>query len=153
MKDINRNTFFELLSLDKEARQKVIDSNPLLKKYFSGNTLKRKPKRLDSKLAKKLEDPRHRLTEKYYSLENIYEILELEEFDELRKETYLARYNQLQKIADSQERNSRLSQLYSQIKQDIEYFIGKEERQPIDGMSIEDQMKMNQIIGSGEFEE
>lgn len=144
------NDLLRFLNLDKSSKEKLISSHPLLKKYFSGETQRRKPKRLNSPLAKKLENPKHRLTEQYSSLKDINKILEVEEFDELRKETYLITYEKISKIEDPEDKNYQFSRLYAQIKQDVEYFIGKEEN-PTKGLSIEDQIEQNIILGSKEF--
>lgn len=144
------NNILKLLNLDTNSRQKLINSHPLLKKYFSKNSLKRNPKRLDSPLAKKLEDPKHRLTEQYYSLKDIYKILEISEFDELRKNNYLMMHESIMKITDPETQNYQLSQLYSQIKQDIKYFIGEEEN-ALGDMPLEDQIQHNILLGSKDF--
>lgn len=124
----------------------------MLKKYFSKDRLKRKPKHLDSPIAKKLEDPKHKLTEQYFSLKDIYKIFEITEFDELRKEKYLAEYEEIIKITSPKKRNYQLSQLYAQIEQDIQYFIGKEESQDeMKNMPLEDQIQQNIILGSKDF--
>ena len=147
------DTLFRLLTLDKESRQKYIDSNPALKKHISKDTFKRKPKRLDSILAKKLEDPRHKLTEKYYSLTDIYQILDLEEFDPLRKQSYIAQYQRMNKIKDPQERNYQLSRLYSQIKEDVEFFIGEEEKGDyMKNLPVDEQIQQSRLVGSKEFQ-
>ena len=146
------DTLFNLLNMDKESRQSLIDSNPSLKKYFSDNNFKRKPKRLNSPLAKKLEDPKHRLTEQFHSLKDIYKILELEEFDELRKKNYIAEYNEASKIKHPVKKHYRLQQLYSQIQQDIEYFIGQEEKgDSIKDLPLEEQIQQSILAGSKEF--
>lgn len=146
------NNIFRYLNLDKSSKQKVISSHPLLKKYFSNTTSRRKPKRLDSLLAKKLEDVRHRLTEQYFSLKDIYKILEIEEFDGLRKQSYLVAYEKIQKtIEDLEDKNYQLSRLYAQIKQDIKYFTGEEEKESVEGLTIEDQIQQRIILGSKEF--
>lgn len=152
MKGLDWDTLFRLLTLDKKSKQKLIDSNPTLKKHISDNTFKRKPKRLNSPLAKKLETTKHRLTQKYYSLKDIYQILELEEFDELRKKNYIATYEDISKIPDKQEKNYQLSQLYSQIKKDVKYFIGHEENPMLD-LPVEDQIQQGILLGSKEFKE
>ncbi|MDP2909139.1 MAG: hypothetical protein Q8N77_05015 [Nanoarchaeota archaeon] len=144
------NNILKLLNLDTSSRQRLINSHPLLKKYFLENSLKRNPKRLDSPLAKKLEDPKHRLTEQYYSLKDIYKILEISEFDQLRKNNYLMMHESIMKITDPETQNYQLSQLYSQIKQDIKYFIGKEEKLTED-LPLEDQIQHNILLGSKDF--
>jgi len=145
------NNWLRLMYLDRSSRERLIDSHPLLKKYFSKDSLKRKPKHLDSPIAKKLEDPKHKLTEQYFSLKNIYKIFEIAEFDEIRKLDYITNYKEISAIQDPTDKNYRMTQLYSQIKQDIEYFIGKE-KQISEDIPIEDQIKHNIIIGSSEFE-
>lgn len=147
---MDMNNILKLLNLDTSSRQRLINSHPLLKKYFLENSLKRNPKRLDSPLAKKLEDPKHRLTEQYYSLKDIYKILEISEFDQLRKNNYLMMHESIMKITDPETQNYQLSQLYSQIKQDIKYFIGKEEKLTED-LPLEDQIQHNILLGSKDF--
>ncbi len=146
------DNLLRLLNLDRSSRERLIDSHPLLKKYFSKDSLKRKPKHLGSPIAKKLEDPKHKLTEQYFSLKDIYKIFEIAEFDELRKERYLAEYEEIIKITSPKKRNYQLSQLYAQIEQDIQYFIGKEEnRDEMKNMPLEDKIQQNIILGSKDF--
>lgn len=139
------------LNLDKKSRKKIIDSDKNLKKY-SDQILKRKPKRLNTKLAKKLENPQHRLTEQYFSLRDMEKIEEITEFDDLRKNTYLIQYNQAMKMRDPSEQSYQLSRLYGQIKEDIQYFIGQEEKgDEFKHLPLEEQIQQSKIIGAGQF--
>ena len=149
MKELSKVEGFLYIDTSKKD---FINSNPILKKHFSKDIFKRKPKRLNSPLAKKLENPRHRLTEFYYSLkDNIERILELDEFDDHRKMRYLAMYDGICKISDSQYKNYEISKLYAEIKEAIEYFIGQEEN-PIQDLPIEAQICKNKILGANQFE-
>lgn len=145
------NNLFKLLNLDKNSRDKLIYSHPLLKEHFSNDFLRRKHKKLDSPLAKKLEDKRQRLIEQYYSLKDIYKILGIGEFDKIRKQDYIRAYKEISKIQSPKKRNYQLLQLYDKIQQDIEYFVGEEE-QTSDDLPVEDQIRKNILLGSTEFE-
>lgn len=151
MKMDKTNDSFRWLSMDKASRNDFINSNPLLKKY--SNTTKRKPKRLDSSLAKKLEDSRHELTDFYYSLgENMDRILELDQFDDYSKMEYLAAYDGICRIPDEQQKNYELSNLYGRIKKAIEFFIGEEEKKTeSSNLPIEAQIQKNILLGSEKF--
>lgn len=147
------NNWLRLMYLDRSSKERLVDSHPLLKKYFSKDSLKRKPKHLGSPLAKKLEDHKHKLTEQYFSLTDFKKIFEIIEFDELRKEKYMVEYeNIMKRIKNPKDKNYALSQLYAQIEQDVQYFIGKEEkRDEIKNIPIEDQIQQNIILGSKDF--
>jgi len=143
---------FRIINLDKKTRNDMISSNTALNKYLSKDSLKRKPKYLSTSLAKKLEDPRHRLTEQYFSLAEFNKIFEIIEFDELRKDRYEVEYCSIMKINDPATKNNSLSQLYAQIKQDIQYFIGQEEKQEDkENIPLEDQIQQSIILGSKDF--
>lgn len=148
----NLHDLFKLMNLDKKTRDEIINSHSILRKNIPKDSFKRKPKYLDTLLAKKLEDHKHRLIEQYFSLTEFKKIFEITEFDELRKEQYMIKYENIMKLKDSETKNYSLSQLYSQIKQDIQYFIGKEENQDeMKNMPLEDQIQQNIILGSKDF--
>lgn len=151
---IDLSYLFKLLNIDKEYKQKLVNSNSILKKYFSEGALKRKPKTLKSILAKKLEDPEHRLMEQFYSLKDINKISEIEEFDELRRLNYLTEHEEKSKIKHPTKHHFELGKLYSAIEQDIKYFIGKEKEKNIEkDLPIEKQIRQRIILGSDEPEQ
>ena len=148
---IDINDLMKYWTLDKKSRKKMIESNPTLSKY-SDQLLKRKPKRLDSELAKKLENPEHRLTGQYFSLKDIEKIEDIKEFDELRKNSYIIQYNRIIKVKDPSEQSYQLSRLYGQIKEDIQYFIGQQMGgEGLKDLPLEEQIERSKIIGAGQF--
>ncbi len=156
-KKINKE-ILKFLYLDLKSRDQLIESNSFFQKHFldlHSKKQKRKPRRLNSVLAKKLENPRLKLVTKYENLKDDFNnIYEIEIFDEIRQLEFMAQYERIQKIRDVVQQNLKLGELYSQIRSEIEGYLGYEEKKShfSEETPLEVQLEQSRILGSKHFQ-
>lgn len=114
----------------------------------------RKPKWLNSSLAERVRSKGSELKELYNSLSsNIENIIKLEMLSPIQMEKYRIRYSKAKKEKDLQKSQSLMYELASDIKEEILYFLGKDEAEKLEGLSREEKFHLAIQYGAMDFED
>ncbi|MBU2590281.1 MAG: hypothetical protein KKB39_05970 [Nanoarchaeota archaeon] len=133
-----------LLNPNKEQLEK-------LAKHYSVD-IGKKPKRLSSNLATKIQSKGDDYKDIYYALDNdISKLKEIDGFDAFHVHQYIVMVNKAKEIKDPAKRSSELSQVYGRIFQDILITLGLVDTEQFNELSAEEKLNLSMSFGQHYF--
>jgi len=144
MSNTIKNLIQSFLKPNKEQLEK-------LAKDYSVD-INKKPKRLNSNLATKIQYKGADYKDIYYALdENINKLEEIKGFDAFRVNQYIVLVNKAKEIKDPAKRSSELSQVYGRIFQDILMTLGLVDTEQFNELSAEEKLNLSMTFGQHYF--